>query len=106
MRLDGSEDHLAAQARILWRLGRSDKAVPIREDQRALAAKIYDGNILQHAIRLNNHATLYPDQGRNDGAKLALETAIAIICALHGPDHPDAQKYIAALAFIKKIKRD
>ena len=87
-------------------VGRSDKADPIAEDQRALVAKIYDGNILQHAIGLNNHATLYHDQGRNDGAKLALETAIAIICALHGPDHPDAQKYIAAHAFIYKTKWD
>ena len=38
-RLDGIEDHLAAQARILWRLGRFDKAAPIAEDQRVLAAK-------------------------------------------------------------------
>ena len=38
------------------------------------------------------------------GAKLALETAIAIICAVHGPDHPDAKKYIVALAFIQKTK--
>ena len=60
--LDDSEDHFVAQARILWRLGRSDKAVPIAEDQRVLAAKIYDGNILQHAIRRNNLTTFYHDQ--------------------------------------------
>lgn len=31
--LDGSENHLTGQARILWLLGRSDEAVPIAEDQ-------------------------------------------------------------------------
>ena len=95
---DATLAHLWAYARLCWRMGRWEEALPLHKDilEQVAVESGKAGN--EYATALNNLATIYQNTGRPDAAEPLFDQALSIHRRVLGDDHPDTATSLNNLA--------
>ena len=95
---DPTLDHLRAYARLCWRMGRWEEAVPLHKDilKQVEAKSGTEGN--DYATALNNLAAIYENIGQYSKAEPLYDEALTIRRRVLDADHPDTAGSLNNLA--------
>jgi len=101
---DATLEHQQAYARLCWRMGRWDEAVPVHKDILEQVAAEYGKASIEYATALNNLATIYEHTGRYDEAEPIFDQALSIRRRVLGVDHPDTAQSLNNLAELYRVQ--
>jgi len=102
--LDATLEHQQAYARLCWRMGRWEEAVPLNKDMLEQVAAEYGKTGNEYAAALNNHGMIYDNIGRYSDAEPLLEEALLIRRRVLGADHPDTATSLNNLAALYRVQ--
>ena len=101
---DATLEHQKAYARLCWRMGQWDEAVPLHKDilEQVAAEHGKAGN--EYAAALNNLAAIYQSTGRYSEAMPLFDEALSIRRCVLGADHPDTAESLNNLAVLYRVQ--
>ena len=101
---DATLEHQKAYARLCWRMGQWDEAVPLHKDilEQVAAEHGKAGN--EYAAALNNLAAIYQSTGRYSEAMPLFDEALSIRRCVLGADHPDTAESLNNLAVLCRVQ--
>ena len=101
---DPTLDHLRAYARLCWRMGRWEEAVPLHKDilKQVEAESGTEGN--DYATALNNLAAIYENIGQYSKAEPLYDEALSIRRRVLGADHPSTAISLHNLAGLYRVQ--
>ena len=102
--LDATLEHQKAYARLCWRMGRWEEAVPLNKDILEQVAAEYGKTGNEYAAALNNLGMIYDNIGRYLDAEPLLEEALLIRRRVLGADHPSTAISLHNLAGLYRVR--
>ena len=102
--LDATLEHQQAYARLCWRMGRWDEAMPLLKDILKQTAAEHGKAGNEYANALNNLAAIYRNSGRYEAAEPLYEGALSITRCVLGVDHPDTAVSLNNLALLYRAR--
>ena len=96
--LDATLEHQQAYARLCWRMGRWEEAVPLFNDILKQVAVESGKAGDEYATALNDLALMYETSGRYEDAEPLFDQALSIRRRVLGDDHPDTAPSLNNLA--------
>ena len=96
--LDATLEHQQAYARLCWRMGRWETALPLHKDILEQVAAEYGKTGNEYAYSLNNLAAIYERTGRYFKAEPLYDQALSICRHVLGANHPDTAVSLNNLA--------
>ena len=89
--LDATLEHQKAYARLCWRMGRWEEAVPLNKDILEQVAAEYGKTGNEYAAALNNLGMIYDNIGRYAEAAPLFKEAVEIMERVLGVEHPNTK---------------
>ena len=101
---DATLEHQKAYARLCWRMGQWDEAVPLHKDILEQVAAEHGNAGNEYAAALNNLAAIYQSTGRYSEAMPLFDEALSIRRCVLGADHPDTAESLNNLAVLYRVQ--
>ena len=102
--LDDTTDHLAAYARMTWRLAKGEEAITACESLVSRAKTDFGDQSPEYASQLNNLAEVVRAHGRFPEAEALYNEALEIDRATIGTGHPGYASHLSNLASVVKAQ--